>query len=117
MAEVIKFPTVEKSPSPETSVESLDEVNNSNVLEFVKTPDYASNVIACLSEGNPYIVTGGEVVIEICGKKYKGTVTEILQKDKNNNVTKIAYTIPFLNSGDPLKFGEAEFKYIIEKHD
>lgn len=117
MAEVIKFPTVEKLPLSETSTESSATISNSNVLEFRKTPDHAGGIIACLSEGNPYVVTGGEVVIEMCGKKHKGIVTDILQKDKNNNVTKIAYTIPFLNGNDPLKFGEAEFKYILKNHE
>ncbi len=116
MAEVIKFPTIEKKPS-DTFTENSNDVAQSNVLWFKKNPNVESGITACLSEGDPYITIGGEVVIELCGKKHKGIVTDILQKDKNNNVIKVAYTIPFLNGDDPLKFGEAEFKYILKNHD
>jgi hypothetical protein len=57
------------------------------------------------------------VIIKVFGKKYKGSVIDIIKKDKNNNVTKIMYSIPFLSGDDPLKFGEADFKYIVESYD
>lgn len=63
------------------------------------------------------ITDGSEVVIELFDRKYKGVITSILQKDKNNNITKITYTIPFLESDDPFKFGEASFTYKVETHD
>lgn len=68
-------------------------------------------------EGAPKVSVGSEVIIKINGKKYKGVVINEVQRDKNNNVTKITYTIPFLSANDPLKFGEADFKYIIETYD
>lgn len=64
-----------------------------------------------------HIVVGGEIVVEVYEKKHKGIVTTIIQKDKNNNVTIIAYTIPFLSGDDPLKFGEAKFTYSTKTYD
>ena len=74
-------------------------------------------VKAFLSESSPSITVGGEIVVEVYGKKYKGVVTDILQRDKNNNIAKIAYTIPFLNSDDPFKFGETNLTYSLKKYD
>ncbi len=97
MGEVIKFPTIQTSSPQETVSEK--------------------SVQAFLFEGFPNITIGGEIVVEVCGKKYSGIVTDILQRDKNNNITKIAYNIPFLNSNDPFKFGEAKFTYKIETYE
>ena len=103
MGEVIKFPTTRKPASVETGG------NNSET---------AGNPIkACLFECIQNITIGGEVVVHVYGKKHKGIVTTILQRDENNNITKIAYTIPFLSGDDPLKFGEADFTYATETYD
>ena len=99
MGEVIKFPINQKPVSAE-----VFKVGNSPIK-------------SCLFKGAPQLVIGGEVVIEVSGKKHKGIVTAILQKDINNNVTKITYTIPFLDGDDPLKFGEADFTYDIKTYD
>lgn len=100
MSEIIKFPTIQKSAS-------LDTVNK----------NVGVSINAYFFEDSPNIYIGGEIVVVICGKKHKGVVTGILQKDKNNNITKVAYSIPFLSGDDSLKFGEANFAYKIKKYD
>ena len=120
MGEVIKFPTTKEIVQPENTVENVNDSTESKVLEFKRGTDLdikTKNIKACLFEDFPVITIGGEIVVEINGKKYSGAVTDILQKDTNNNITKIAYTIPFLSGDDPLKFGEADFTYEIKSYD
>lgn len=91
---------------------------DSNVLEFKKKENLnKGNIKAFLFEDSPKIFIGGEIVVEILGRKYIGAVTDISQRDSNNNITKIVYTIPFLDGDDPFKFGEADFIYSIKNHD
>lgn len=120
MGEVIKFPTIQKQALPEALSENIIDSKELHVAEFKRKLELSlkgRTVKACLFEGSPSVVVGGEVVIEMFGKKCIGTVTGILQKDKNNNVTKIAYIIPTLSGDDPLKFGDADFTYNVETHD
>lgn len=120
MAELIKFPIIPKQPSPETVTENDDTSTELNVVDFKRRIELSlkgKNLKACLFEGSPSVVVGGEVVVELFGKRYIGIVTGILQKDKNNNVTKIAYIIPTLSGDDPFKFGDADFTYNVETHD
>lgn len=118
MGEIIKFPTIQKPDSPTVVNENIN--ISAEVLEFRKRAELGikeGTLKACLFEGAPTITVGGEVVVEVCERKYKGIVTDILQRDENNNVTRIAYSISFLNGDDPFKFGEADFIYKIEKYD
>lgn len=111
MGEVIKFPANQKPTLTEAVGDGINNPESFNILEFKKK----ANIKAFLSESSPRIVIGGEIIIEVLNKKYNGIVTEILQRDANNNITRIAYNIPFLNSNDPFKFGEANFTYSIKK--
>ena len=70
---------------------------------------------ACLFEGAPNVAIGGEIVVEIYGRKYKGIVTNIIKNGRN--ISKVGYNIPFLNGDDPLKFGVADFTYDVEIYD
>lgn len=118
MAEIIKFPINPKHSSPETGKDGLE--LHGSVVDFRRKVELnlkKKKLKACLFEGSPSVVIGGEVIVELFGKRHIGVVTSILQKDKNNNVTKIAYSIPFLSGDDPFKFGEADFTYNVETHD
>jgi len=119
MSELIKFPTIQKPTMPETPGIVGENINpaESKVLEFKRDLGIGGKVKACLFQDSPSVTIGGEVVIELCGKNYKGTVIAILKRDPNNNVTKIAYSVPFLNGDDPLKFGEADFTYNTKIYD
>lgn len=120
MDKIIKFPTIQKPVTPEMPGIVGGSINpmESKVLEFKRDLGIkGGNIKACLFQDFPRVIVGGEVVLELCGKKYKGTVIEILQRDENNNVTKISYSIPFLNGDDPLKFGEADFTYNTKIYD
>jgi len=119
MVEIIQFPLsrINKKPNQDT-VKSSN--SSSNILEFKKnTPTEVTTerIKAFFSEGSPKIVVGEDIVVEVFGKKYKGIISKVLERDKSNNITKILYMIPFLNGDDPFKFGEADFYYIIKKHD
>ncbi len=120
MGDVIKFPTTQKQGPQETSTENVIDSNGLNIVEYKRKLELSlkgKTLKACLFADEPSIFVGGEVIVELFGKKYIGNVTEILQKDENNNVTKIAYTIPSLSGDDPFKFGDADFTYNIETHD
>lgn len=120
MGEVIKFPIIQKVVLPETTAISRSNSTESTIADFkkkIKTDEGERPIQACLCEDSPKIITGGEIVVHVYGKKCKGIVTNILQRDNNYNVTKIAHTIPFLSGDDPLKFGEANFTYNTEKYD
>ena len=57
------------------------------------------------------IECGNFVNIKIWDKIYKWKITSINRQDKNGNILKIEYVIPFLNSDDPLKYWKAPFSY------
>ena len=102
MGEVIKFPKVQKVASPETTKLSTNNSVESSITDFKKKVKQGIGerlIQAYLSEGSPKVITGGEVVIQVYGKKHKGIVTNILQRDNSYNVTKIAYTIPLFEWG------------------
>lgn len=118
MGEVIKFPDQGDKSKNKVSETNLS-THDSLVASLGKNFSIKNNpeVQAFLSDTHPFVHTGNEVIVEVFGKKYKATVTSILEKDSNNNVTKIAYVIPYLGGDDPVKFGEANFTYTIEIHD
>ncbi len=120
MGELINFPTIQTSTAPHGANEDINNPIGAKVLRFgnVAGADTEKRTIkSCLFEGAPTIAVGGEVVVEVQGKRYRGIATKILQSDKNNNVTKIAYIIPFLSGDDSFKFGEADFSYDVKTHD
>lgn len=115
MGEIINF------PGPTNNRPGNNVGNNGSskpvVLEFRKETLVKNIANAYLSEDHPFIAVGNEIIVEVGGRKHKATVTKILSRDGSNNVSTISYCIPFLNGDDPLKFGEANFKYKIETHD
>ena len=118
MDNVIRFPIIKKSKVENVENRESERGNESEVLEFkkpVKNTGEGSVAKACLFEGAPNVRIGGEIVVEIYGKKYKGVVTNIIKDGRN--ISKVAYNIPFLNSDDPLKFGEANCTYDVEIYD
>jgi hypothetical protein len=120
MGELIPFPLPKKQTKTESFTKDISNASESNILTFEKrfnVQNQRNPVQAYFLEGSPKIIIGSEVIIKVFGKKYKGSVIDIIKKDKNNNVTKIMYSIPFLSGDDPLKFGEADFKYIVESYD
>jgi hypothetical protein len=117
MGEVIQFPAPKKPNQGEVINEPSNPLEESHVLEFKKGLGLSvrgKSVQACLLQGSQNFAVGSEIVLEVFGKKYQAILTSIVERDTNNNITKIAYSVPFLNGDDPLKFGEADFTYRTE---
>ncbi|MBL7058758.1 hypothetical protein ISS03_05540 [Patescibacteria group bacterium] len=120
MGEILKFPAIKKSKVEDSENQEGEIQDELQVLEFKKLMEHKGGKVvakACLFEGAPNIVIGGEIVVKINSRKYMGRVTKILERDSNSNVIKIEYVVPFLNGDDKLKSGEASFTYDVEKYD
>ena len=118
MGDILKFPTIKKRKVEDSEKQEGEIQDESQVLEFKNKPkkkEEGTVAKACLFEGAPSVVIGGEIVVEIYGRKYRGIVLN--KFTKGGNITQVSYDIPFLNGDDPLKFGVADFTYDIEQYD
>lgn len=70
--------------------------------------------VVYMLEGEINVGEGSKIAIEMMGNIYTGTLLSIKEKDSSGNIRKVIYTIHHLESGDPLKIGEAQFKYIVK---
>lgn len=69
---------------------------------------------AYILEENIHLGEGSRILVDLVFKKHEAILTKIVKKDVNGNITQVEYTIPFLNSDDPFKYGKAKFSYIIK---
>lgn len=64
MGEIIKFPTIQKSSSLDTSSEDTSHAHGTKVLDFKKRADFVienRTIKACLFEGFPSVTVGREI--------------------------------------------------------
>jgi hypothetical protein len=88
--------------------------NTDGVDQTQKKPPSRSLPQAYFLEGNTGIGVGSGIAVELLDNVYRGTLLAITEKDANGNISKITYNIKHLESGGPLKIGEAHFKYIVK---
>lgn len=110
MGDIIEFPGAKKEAKPNVVSISLSQKSD----EVIKT--YGTKAYLSYEEASKLQI-GSEIVVEIIYRKHSATLTRILARDENKNIKIVEYVIPFLNSDDPLKIGQAEFIYKIEKHE
>ncbi len=110
MGDIIEFPGGKKEVKSNIVPISLGQKFDKAIITY--------GAKAYLSyEGVSKVQIGSEIVVDITSKKYSATLTKVLARDENGNIKIVEYVIPFLNSDDPLKIGQAEFIYKIEKYE